>query len=80
MNIYIYMHVLYIYIYIYIYIYTNISREYKDVHSFYKSISPKMNILERLEFEPAYYNAAVNHWAMVTFPPRILKWWKMLNR
>ena len=50
------MILVYIYIYIYIYTWRN-----KEVHTFPKDISPKMNVIERLEFELSYYDAAVHH-------------------
>ena len=43
----------------------------KDVHAFPKSISPKVNVIARLEFEPAYNDIVVRHvslYAMVTPP------------
>ena len=33
----------------------------KRVHTFCKDISPKVNAIERLKFEPAYYGVVVKH-------------------
>ena len=47
------------------------SRWNKEVHAFFKSICPKVNIIAWLEFEPVYIEAAVqnvNHQA-TGFPP-----------
>ena len=33
----------------------------KEIHNFPKGISPKLNIMARLEFELAYYEVAVQH-------------------
>ena len=44
----------------------------KGVHIFLKGISPKVNMIARLELELPYYNVAVqyvNHYATVTPPP-----------
>ena len=43
----------------------------KGVHTFPKSISLKVNVIVRLEFELAYYNVAdqhVNHYTKSTSP------------
>ena len=33
----------------------------KEAHLFLRSINPKTNVIERLEFELAYYDVAVQH-------------------
>ena len=33
----------------------------KVVHTFFKSISPKVNITARLEFELTYYDVTIQH-------------------
>ena len=33
----------------------------KDVHTFPKGISPKVNVIARLEFELAYYDVTVHY-------------------
>ena len=48
------------------------SWEDKGVHTFPKGICPRVNVIERLEFELAYYDSAVhrfNHYTTRT-PPR----------
>ena len=35
----------------------------KDVHTFFKGISLKVNVIARLEFELAYYKVAVQHFS-----------------
>ena len=38
----------------------------KGVHAFLKSISPEVNVTGRLEFELAYFEAAVEHFSHYT--------------
>ena len=33
----------------------------REVHIFLKSINPKVNVMERLEFELAYFDITVEH-------------------
>ena len=40
--------------------------EDKGVHAFPKRISPKVNKIERLEFELAYYESTVQHFRPYT--------------
>ena len=47
------------------------SWEDKGVYTFPKGICPKGNVIERLEFELAYYDSAVhrfNHYTTMTSP------------
>ena len=50
------------------------SWEDKGVHTFPKSICPKVNVIARLEYELAYYDFAVhrcNDYTTATPPPRM---------
>ena len=52
------------------------SWEDKGVHTFPKSICPKVNVIARLEYELAYYDPAVhcfNHYTTRTPPPNKMK-------
>ena len=48
----------------------------KGVHIFPKGIYPKVNVIERLEYELAYYDSAVqrfNHYATKTLPQKTIR-------
>ena len=45
--------------------------EKKEVHTFQKGISPKVNVIARLGFEPVYFEVAVQHFSY--FVPRSIR-------
>ena len=47
----------------------------KEDHIFSKDISPKVNVIEEVEFEIAYYDVLVkyvNHYTTGTFPGKVV--------
>ena len=56
------------------------SLEDKAVYTFDKSISPKVNVIARLEFELAYFQTAIQHLGYYEDSPWILKEKKPLKR